>query len=89
MGKQAKDEGGRYLVRRVRDAGIKVGHVDLDEIANDNIQLVLLGPDTNYQGTSASGGYETLTFLERVLRPLQPFEDPSPLLLHFSLFREF
>ena len=67
MGEQAEDEGGRYLVRRIRDAGIKVGHVDLDEIANDDVQLVLLGSDTNDEDTSASGGYETLTFPERVL----------------------
>lgn len=35
-----------YLIRSVTDTHVKVGQVGFDEIANDQLELFLLGPET-------------------------------------------
>lgn len=43
MGEEPEYERGRYLVRGVGDADVKVGEGGLYEVANDDLELTLFG----------------------------------------------
>ena len=43
VGEEPEYERGRYLVRGVGDADVKVGEGGLDEVANDDLELTLFG----------------------------------------------
>ena len=43
MGEEPEYERGRYLVRGVGDADVKVGEGGLDKVANDDLELALFG----------------------------------------------
>jgi hypothetical protein len=41
---EAEDERGGDLVRRVGDAGVEVGQVCFDKVADDDLESTLFGP---------------------------------------------